>query len=383
VAVSFTGGTMTESPSPIVQCTATNGFRQWIAEHRLSILLSTYQAGKLLAIGWNGRQISLNSRNFDNAMGLDIRGDQLALATATQIQWFANAPLLAPDFTPQSPGRYDALYLQQASHFTGPLNTHDLAFDGAGELWFVNTRFSCLATTSLTYSFIPRWQPSFVSALTPEDRCHLNGLAMRDGKPRTVTALGISDQARGWRPDKAHGGVVIDLPSGEIVQRGLAMPHSPRWYADRLWVLNSGAGELLRLEADGTAAVVCSLPGFLRGLTFTGDFAIVGLCAIREKHVFGGLPIEEKLAKRICGVAVVNIRSGQTVGLFEFTGGVEEIYDIRVLDGVRQVNLIPSDYEKSPGVGITAPNFSYWLLPPNDATAPVENPTPATPPGAD
>lgn len=348
-----------------------------MAEHRLSILLSTYQAGKLLAIGWNGRQISLNSRDFDNVMGIDIRGDRLALATATQIQWFANAPLLAPDFTPQAPGRYDALYLHRASHFTGPVFAHDIAFAGDEELWFVNTRFSCLATTSSAYSFIPRWHPPFISALTPEDRCHLNGLAMRDGQPHAVTALGVSDQPRGWRENKAQGGVVLDVRSGEVICRGLAMPHSPRWYADHLWVLNSGAGEFLQVATNGTTEVVCALPGYLRGLTFTGDFAIIGLCKIREKRVFGGLPIEEKVAKRLCGVAIVNIRTGQTVGIFEFTGGVEEIYDIRVLDGVRQINLIPSDYPAAPGIGITAPQFSYWLLPKKENTDPADQPAAA------
>src|SRR5437879_12679635 len=127
-----------------------------MADHRLSLLVSTYQAGKLLAIGWNGRQLSLNARNFDNAMGIDVRGDLLALATTGQIQWFTNAPLLASDFNPEKPGRYDALYLHRASHFTGPLFAHDLAFAGDGELWFVNTRFSSLATTSTDYSFFPR-----------------------------------------------------------------------------------------------------------------------------------------------------------------------------------------------------------------------------------
>ena len=363
---------MAEPPSPVVRCTATDGFLQWMTARRISLLVSTYQAGKLLAIGWNGRQISLNARNFDNAMGIDVRGDLLALATSTQIQWFTNAPLLAADFTPENPGRYDAVYLHRASHFTGPLFTHDLAFAADGELWFVNTRFSCLATPSTEYSFIPRWQPPFISALTPEDRCHLNGLAVRDGKPQTVTALGAGDQPRGWRENKASGGVLIDVPSGEIIRSGLAMPHSPRWHADKLWVLNSGKGELLRVDSAGACDVVCFLPGYLRGLTFVDDFAIVGLCKIREKRIFGGLPIETSVPKRLCGVAVVNTQSGQLVGTFEFTGGVEEIYDVRALTGVRQVNLVPHDYDKLPGVGITAPAFSYWLL------KPEEEPTPAT-----
>lgn len=351
-----------DAPSDVVECKATRGFLEWIAASGFSLLVSTYQAGKLMAIGWNGRQITLNARNFDNAMGIDILGDKLVVATSSEIQWFANAPLLAADFTPEQPCKYDVVYLHRSSRFTGPVFAHDLAFDGEGDLWFVNTRFSCLATTSDEFSFLPRWHPPFIGELTPEDRCHLNGMAMLDGKPRTVTALGTGDQPRGWRKNKASGGVVIDVPTGEIILDNLAMPHSPRWYRGSLWVLNSGAGELLRVDAAGKSEVVSVLPGYLRGLTFAGDHAIVGLCKIREKRIFGGLPIERQLVKRKCGIAVVDLRSGQLTGVFEFTGGVEEIYDIRVLHGARQVNLVPSNYEKGPGAGITAPDFSYWLF---------------------
>ena len=130
--------------------------------------------------------------------------------------------------------------------------------------------------------------------LVPEDRCHLNGLAVRDGQPRYVTALGTTDTAGGWRERKADGGVLIDVRTSEILVRGLSMPHSPRWYDNRLWVLNSGTGELLVVDPEsGRCDVACSLPGYLRGLTFVGPYALVGLCKIREKHIFGGLPVQQ------------------------------------------------------------------------------------------
>lgn len=346
-----------------VRCRATEGFSAWMAANNLSIAVSTYQAGKLLLIGWNGRQVSLNARNFDQAMGLDIAGDSLALATRHSIHRFTNAAPLASDFDPAQPGRYDALYLHRASFYTGPLFVHDLGFAQDGELWFVNTRFSCLATLSGDYSFVPRWQPPFITELAPEDRCHLNGLAMRDGLPRTVTALGLSDTPRGWRENKVRGGVVLDIPSGEVLLGGLSMPHSPRWYRDRLWVLNSGAGELLRLEADGRTELVSALPAYLRGLAFAGQYALVGLCKIREKKIFGGLPIEARVAELKCGVALVDIDTGKLTGLFEFTEGVEEIYDIRVLPNVRRPNLVGFDHPHLPGDAITAPEFCYWIGP--------------------
>jgi uncharacterized protein (TIGR03032 family) len=172
-------------------------------------------------------------------MGLAVNADRLALATQHEITLFANAPLLAPDFMPHQQGRYDALYLPRATFHTGDLNVHDLAFADDG-LWFVNSRFSCLSALSRDFSFIPRWKPPFISELVPEDRCHLNGLAVVNGKPKYVTALGETDVVGGWRARKATGGVLMDVESGAVLLRGLSMPHSPRWHHGRLWLLNSG-----------------------------------------------------------------------------------------------------------------------------------------------
>src|SRR5262249_59319340 len=118
---------------------------------------------------------------------------------------------------------------------------HEMAYGLGGELWFVNTRFSCLATVNPDASFAPRWRPPFVSELEPSDRCHLNGLAMDGGAPRYVTALGRTDEPAGWRANKARGGVLIDVPSGAIIVPGLSMPHSPRLHGGRPWACESGA----------------------------------------------------------------------------------------------------------------------------------------------
>src|SRR5947207_9982868 len=145
------------------------------------------------------------------------------------------------------------------------------------------TRFSCLCTLDPDYSFVPRWQPPFISALAAEDRCHLNGLAMVDGRPRYVTALGESDTARGWRANKPRGGCLIDVDSGAVLSRGLSMPHSPRWHDGRLWVLESGTGQLLLIDgATGRRQRIAEVPGFGRGLAMAGPYAFIGLSKIRK-----------------------------------------------------------------------------------------------------
>ena len=280
--------------SESIRCDVSESFPSWLSQAKGSIVLTTYQAGKVGMIGWDGRQVTLLFRDFPKPMGLDLDGGRMLLATRNHLVELANAPLLAYEFLEGQPGRYDALYLPRVTYDTGDLNVHDVAF-GVDAPWLVNTRFSCLCSPSREFSFIPRWRPPFITEVVPEDRCHLNGLAMEGGRPRFVTALGETDVVGGWRERKADGGVLIDVPSGEVVLRGLCMPHSPRLHDGSLWVLNSGAGELWRVDLDSFRhEVVCSLPGYLRGLCFVGPVALVGLSTIREKHIFGGLPVQQR-----------------------------------------------------------------------------------------
>jgi len=348
-----------------IECSAPSSFQTWLAQSGGSLAVSTYQAGKVAMIGWDGRQITLLMREFEKPMGMATAGNRLALATRNDVWVMANAPLLAHDYFQDQPGRYDALYLPRATYHTGDLNTHDLAFDDDG-LLLIASRFSCLARLSYDHSFAPIWKPRFITDLVPEDRCHLNGLAMRDGKARYVTALGTTDAAGAWREEKATGGVLIDIETDEIVLGGMAMPHSPRWHNDQLWVLNSGAGQLLLVDpSSGQSNVVCELPAYLRGLCFVDHYALIGMSKIREKHIFGGLPVQQRYEHLLCGVAVVDTRSGQQVGMFEYTSGCEEVFEIRFLPGVHRPMILNLE-KRAAREAITNPDSSFWLRPGNE-----------------
>jgi len=343
-----------------IECHASESFQAWIAQLGGSLCVSTYQAGKVAMIGWDGRRVTLLMRHFDKPLGLRAKGNRLVLATRHDLWMFTNSPLLAHEYFEDQPGRYDGLYLPRATYHTGDLNTHDVAFAG-DELLLVASRFSCLARLSYDFSFQPVWKPDFITDLVPEDRCHLNGLAIREGRPRYVTALGTTDAAGAWRAEKATGGVLIDVESDEIMRGGLAMPHSPRWHGGKLWVLNSGTGELLQVDpVSGQNEVVCGLPGYLRGLCFVGPYAVVGLSKIRERHIFGGLPIQERYDKLLCAVAVVDTRSGEQVGLFEYTAGCEELYEVEFLPNVRRPMVLNFD-RPAARQAITNPESCFWL----------------------
>lgn len=345
-----------------IDCSVSDTFVAWMSQAGGSLAVTTYQAGKLALIGWDGRQVTLLMRQFQKPMGLAVEGARLALATRHAVWLFANAPVLAHGYLEDQPGRYDALFLPRVAYYTGDLNVHDVAF-GADGLVLVNSRFGCLASLSDQYSFVPGWRPPFVTEVVPEDRCHLNGLALVDGRPKFVTVLGETNEPGGWRAQKATGGAIVDVESNQIVLRGLSMPHSPRWHDGRLWVLNSGAGEIGQVDpVQGKYQVLRALPGYLRGLCFVGRHAVIGLSRIREKHIFGGLPVQQRFDKLLCGLAVVDLLSGQHIGTMEFTAGCHEIYDVRFLPGIHRPNILNLD---KPAVfdAFPAPDFNYWLRP--------------------
>lgn len=295
----------------------------------ISLLVSTYQAGKVLVIGtWQGK-LCLAFHNFDQPMGMAISPRKLAIGTRRMVWMLSAAGELAPRIEPA--GRHDGAFLTRSGVFTGPIHCHDMAWCG-DELWIVNTLFSCLCTASSDFSFVPRWRPPFISGLAAEDRCHLNGLASDGRQPRYVTTLACTDTPAGWRPDKVNSGCVLEVPGGNIVARGLAMPHSPRLFDNRLWVLDSGRGQLALVE-PGVERVrtVAQVPGYTRGLAFFGRYAFVGLSRIRETNVFGGLPIAEQRDDLVCGVGVIDLHSGRTVATFMLRTGVEEIFDVQVV----------------------------------------------------
>jgi uncharacterized protein (TIGR03032 family) len=318
--------------------TQTDGFPAVLAQIGASLVITTYQANKLLVARSTGAGLSMLVRTFDKPMGIAVDEQRMALGTRNQIWLLRNAPDIAPRIEPVD--RHDACFVPRSSHVTGDIGIHDVAW-GGDKLWIVSTRFSCLATLSPDYSFVPRWRPPFITALAAEDRCHLNGLAIVAGKPRFVTALGTTDVRDGWRADKPHGGCIIDIATGEFVTRGLSMPHSPRWHDGRLFVLESGTGSVVLVEgATGRRETVAQLPGFTRGQALSGPYAFVGLSKIRKTSAMDGVPLAERRDQLKCGVAVVDLRSGQIIGSLEFQTAVEEIFDVQLLLGLRFPEVI-------------------------------------------
>ena len=305
---------------------------QWLNDEKISLAFTTYQTNRLFLVGCkpNGR-LAVNERLFDKPMGLYACKESLYMVTRYQIWELENR--LAKNELHQG---YDRLYVPSRSYTTGDLNVHDLVVTEKKNILFINTDFSCLATLQTGFSFAPLWKPPFITRLVAEDRCHLNGLAMQNGEPMYVTACSVTDNAAGWRNYRDNGGVVIHVPSNEIIATGLSMPHSPRWYRGKLWLLNSGTGEFGYLEGNKFESVTFC-PGFVRGLAFWRNYALIGLSRLRSR-AFSGLPIEVRLAKDNtspqCALFVVELYTGNVSHVLHIGGVVEELYDVVVLPDV-------------------------------------------------
>lgn len=206
-------------------------------------------------------------------MGAAVDGTALAIGTADGIRIYQN---LAGE------GTGEGVFVPAAFHFTGRTSVHDVGWDSAGKLWFVNTRFSTLCTVEPLVQFAVRWRPSFLAEICDGDSCHLNGMAMSGGRPAYVTALGETGSPSGWREFAPGGGILMTIDQ-EIIRRGLCLPHSPVAREDGVFLVESGRGRLMHVSADGKEETeICEFPGLVRGLAPTSGHWFLGLSRIRD-----------------------------------------------------------------------------------------------------
>lgn len=372
------------APEESVNYSVSGGLAGLLKQLNISIAITSYQSGLLYFVGRNqDGGVNIHQTGLPKPMGLcvDRHGTaqtgqdtlpdgSLTLTCGYQIMRFEN--ILQATETINS--TFDACYVPRTVHVTGQLDAHDVGIDDQGRVIFVNTRFNCLATTSSKHSFEVVWMPGFISKLIDEDRCHLNGLAMENGWPKYVTAVSRSNTIDGWRDRRNDGGIVVDVDTNEIVCEGLAMPHSPRMHNGKLYLLNSGTGELGTIEFDdepskakGHFRPIAFCPGFMRGLSFQGNLAFVGLSRPRYKR-FDGLALDQKLidsdSEAWCGVQVIDLTTGACVEWFRIDGNIDELYDVEVVPGVTCPMAVPPQSDEA------AQLVTYAHLPGNAAPEP-------------
>lgn len=325
----------TANASPSI-ARATPGFASWLFQQSLSIFISTYQHNRLLILSALSRQeLSLAAHPFDRPMGIAVSPSTLRLATRRHLWEFQNVA---------DPSEKNLFQLQSVTP-TGYLDAHDLITAENDAPILVDTLHSCLRRIEHRAPPEPIWHPPFISKLSPEDRCHLNGLAAEGIAPRYATAVSPSNEAEGWRQNRRNGGMLIDVANNEIILNNLSMPHSPRLHRNRLWLLNAGAGQLgYANPTNSLFQPIAFCPGFLRGLAFHNQFAIVGLSQTRRNQTFNNLPLANEWKHRnqqpFCGLAVVNIQTCEIPFTLQFAKPLAELFDVQLLHASRQPTLL-------------------------------------------
>ena len=351
----------TETPLAPFSCQYTPQIPELLLKLNCSIAISTYQAGKLIFISPKDENTLVQlPRHFEKLMGIaeDVKKDKLALACKDEVIVFSNSKELACHY-PKSPYKYDALYMPRVTYYTGPLDIHDLSFGRNGELFAVNTLFSCIIKINDDYNFSPYWTPSFIDKLVSEDRCHLNGMAMKNGIPKYATAFNQGNTPQSWREDITKSGVIFDLDTHETIADNLPMPHSPRLFGDDLFVLLSATGELVKIDINtGKYEVIVKLDGFVRGMSLYKDYLFIGLSKLRKNSsTFGKLDFAKKANQS--GIMVIHLPTGSIAGNILYLSSLDEIYDVHIIpDKIRPniLNTIKPDHKS----GLMTPEGTFW-----------------------
>lgn len=311
---------------------------------RATIVMTTYQSGKIMLMGQHNDAFDIRYKEFPRPMGMYAKGGKIWAGLGHGIYQFANYNGVTQKL--EDGKTYDACYLPQSIHFTADVDIHEMEYTN-DQLYYVNTKFSCLCIKDPNSSFKPIWKPPFITFLQPTDKCHLNGFCTREGEPRYVTALGETDEPLGWRKNKANGGILMDITTNEVLARGLSMPHSPRWHDEKLYLLESGKGALSYYDFQQKQVIcIATIPGFTRGFDIVGDLAFIGVSKVRESATFSGLEIT-KLPKRVSGIWIVNINTGAIVSFVEFTAGIDEVFAVSILPHAKMEMFdFDSDYSK-------------------------------------
>jgi len=321
-----------QGQQPQTKMSVSRGFANWMSLQRSSIAFTSYQTGKLFLVGLTPeKKVSFHQQSYQRAMGVHAQRDRLYVGSLFQIWRLEN--VLGP--AERANKHFDRLYVPRNAQTVGDVDVHEVSVDRAGRIIFVNTKYSCLATVSTRFGFRPIWKPPFISKLAAEDRCHMNGMAMEDGLPRYVTAVSRSDVINGWRERRHEGGVLIDVQNDKIVTDELSMPHSPRVYNGQIYALDSGRGNLIRIDKDtGKKEDICFCPGFLRGLALHNGYALV-TCSKPRDGAFSGLELQDQLKKRDgeawCGVLIIDLRSGDMVEFIRMDGQIAELFDVAII----------------------------------------------------
>jgi uncharacterized protein (TIGR03032 family) len=225
--------------------------------------------------------------------------------------------------TPAIPGA--PLVPVSSTFYPGSLYIHDLALLGS-DLYANAVGQNAVARLKPDGSFERRWWPKCIDhGGAPAFSCNyiqLNSIAA--GKDLRSSFFSASSSRIGRRrPGHLNypvdrRGVIFSGRTREPMCTGLTRPHSARLRRGRVWVANSGYGEL-GYVSDGRLEVVSRLPGWTRGLCMVKNVAFVATSRIIPRYASYAPGLD--VSKSRCAVHAVSCENGAILASAEWPAG--------------------------------------------------------------
>lgn len=308
----------------LLRGTVRGAFWETLADHGLTLLVTREYEHFVVALGAGrrGPAVSYLPLPHPNGLAVDlVRGVVHVASTRNPNQVFDLVPATA--VTTAGDGRARPLPARplipvRSRFLPGSLYLHDLALVG-GTLHANAVGQNAVVRLHLDGRYERVWWPRCVETaagpLCARNHLQLNSIAAgRTLRTSYFSASTDAPSARrpGHRNFPVDGrGVIFSGATREPVVRGLTRPHSARLHEGRLWVDNSGYGQV-GIGEGGRFVAVAQLPGWTRGLAFYRHLAFVGTSQILPQfhHYAPGLDP----ARCVCAVHVLDIRSGRVLG---------------------------------------------------------------------
>lgn len=291
-----------------------------------------------LTVGEAGPRVSFLPLPHPSGLAVDQAGGRVMAACTrnpNQVMELRPAAGMLPRGDLKDPPQADGVLMPAATTFyPGSLYLHDLAFVG-GALHGNAVAHNAVVHLMPGGVFEPVWWPKSMEGPQGPDfgRNYLQLNSIAAGGDLATSFFSASAEKPGARRPGQQNfpvdgrGVIFSGASGQPICRGLTRPHSARLWRGRVWVDNSGYGEL-GVVRGGRLEVAAHLPGWTRGLYIKNDVALVGVSRVlpRFKQYAPGLEVD----KSRCGVYAVDLKTGRRLGSLTWPQG-NQIFAIEAL----------------------------------------------------
>ena len=307
----------------------TSAFPELLAAVGSSLLVSTYQSGRVIVGARRRNGLNTHFRPFQVPMGMAARPGELAVGTKAQVQRFQNQPALSARLEP--PGVHDACFVPRSSprHRRHPHPRH-----GVRRRRALGGQHPLLVPVHLHR----RLQLRAALAAAVRHRARRRGPLPpqrpgggRRASPATSPPSAPPTPTSGWRDGQDDRGRAARRPVGRGRRAAASACRTRRAGT------TAGSGCSSRATAPSASSTsssgrfeeVAGCPGSPAAWPSPGPTpsSASPRCA---RALFEGIPLKAEGVERSCGVWVIDLRTGTIAAFLRFEGIVQELFEVLV-----------------------------------------------------